>query len=133
MADVEDLRDISVHLQHRLGPLFGLQRLRPFETSLDAKSQSLVSLAALHALHTSDATYQTYVARALSAGCSPIEVVGTLIAVGALIGEAKAVSCARPLALALGYDVEEAVERDSSGRRYQGRWDRVDPIGRAGE
>ena len=118
MAELDDLRDISLHLQHRLGPLLGLRAPPPLETSLDPKTQSLVCLAVLHALDTSDASYQMYVTRALSAGCSPTELVGTLIAVGALVGEAKAVSCARPLALALGYDVEHALEYDVYGHRH---------------
>ena len=80
------------------------------DTGLDGKSQALVCLAGLHALGASDATYQRYVSRALAAGCTPVEVVRTLIAVGALVGEASAVSAARPLALALGHDIEGRVE-----------------------
>lgn len=108
MADVTDLRDVAVHLPDRVGPLLGLGT--PLATGLDGKSQALVQLAVLHALDTSDATYQSYVTRAVTAGCTPAEIIGTLLAVGALVGEAKAVSGARPLALALGYDVDAAIE-----------------------
>lgn len=110
MADVTDLRDVAVHLQHRVGPLLGLAPPTPLATGLDGKSHALVQLAVLHALDTSDATYQSYVTRAVVAGCTSAEIVGTLLAVGALVGEAKAVSGARPLALALGYDIDTAIE-----------------------
>jgi hypothetical protein len=109
MVDVEDLQDVGLHLRGRLGPLLGLNP-DAVDTGLDGKAQALVCLAGLHALGASDATYQWYVSRALAAGCTPMEVVGTLIAVGALVGEARAVSAARPLALALGHDIESRVE-----------------------
>jgi hypothetical protein len=109
MVDVEDLQDVGLHLRGRLGPLLGLNP-DAVDTGLSGKSQALVCVAGLHALGASDATYQWYVSRALAAGCTPVEVVGTLIALGALVGEARAVSAARPLALALGHDIENRVE-----------------------
>jgi alkylhydroperoxidase/carboxymuconolactone decarboxylase family protein YurZ len=110
MGDVGDLRDVALHLQHRLAGLFGMTAPTAVQTSLDPKSQALASLAVLHAVDASDATYQVYVTRAIAAGCTRAEVVGTLFAVATLIGEARAVSCARPLALALGYDLEAAID-----------------------
>ena len=47
---------------------------------------------------------------ALTAGASIDEIVGTLIAVVPTVGLARAVSAAPELALALGYDVEAALE-----------------------
>lgn len=119
MAEVEDLRDVVLHLQQRLGPLLGLGPGNQ-NTGLDPKSQSLVCLAALHALDASDPTYQSYVSGALAAGCTKREVLGTLVAVATLVGEAKAVSDARPLALALGYDVEQAIESEGGGYSRHG-------------
>lgn len=110
MVESSDLRDVAVHLQHRVDALFGTRHPASTDTGLDAKSHALVRLAVLHGLNTSDATYQNYVTRALAAGCTPTEVLGTLIAVGTLVGEVKAVSNARPVALALGYDVDAAIE-----------------------
>ena len=118
MGDVGDLQDVGLHLRSRLGPLLGLNP-DAVDTGLDAKSQALVCLSGLHALGASDATYQWYVSRALATGCTQVEVVGTLIAVGALVGEAKAVSAARPLALALGHDIESIVE-GANGRDVEG-------------
>ena len=45
------------------------------------------------------------------AGASRDEMVGTLIAVIPIVGVARVVSAAPNLALALGYDVSEALER----------------------
>ena len=118
MGEVEDLQDVGLHLRSRLGPLLGLNP-DAVDTGLDAKSQALVCLSGLHALGASDATYQWYVSRALATGCTQVEVVGTLIAVGALVGEAKAVSAARPLALALGHDIESIAE-GANGRDVEG-------------
>jgi alkylhydroperoxidase/carboxymuconolactone decarboxylase family protein YurZ len=119
VVDVEDLRDIALHLQGRLGPLLGFDS-EALDTGLDVKSQSLVCLGALHALDACDATYQRYVTLALVAGCTPGEVVGTLITVGALVGESRAVSDARPLALALGYDIDHAIESGFEGDSFGG-------------
>jgi alkylhydroperoxidase/carboxymuconolactone decarboxylase family protein YurZ len=117
VVDVEDLRDIALHLQGGLRPLLGFDS-EALDTGLDLRSQSLVCLGALHALDASDATYQRYVTRALTAGCTPEEVVGTLITVGALVGESTAVSDARPLALALGNDIDQAIETGYEGDSF---------------
>ena len=47
---------------------------------------------------------------ALAAGATSDEIVATLEAVTPVTGTARVVSCAPKLALALGYDVEEALE-----------------------
>jgi hypothetical protein len=70
VVDVEDLRDVALHLQGRLGPLLGFDS-EALDTGLDVKSQSLVCLGALHALDACDATYQRYVTLALVAGLYP--------------------------------------------------------------
>ena len=47
---------------------------------------------------------------ALAAGATNDEIVATLAAVTPVTGAARVVQCAPKLALALGYDVEEALE-----------------------
>ena len=60
-------------------------------------------------------SYQSSVELALAAGATVDEIVGCLIAVAPVIGLARVVSAAPELALALGYDVDAALEtRDSS-------------------
>ena len=53
---------------------------------------------------------------ALAAGASIDEIVGTLIAVAPTVGLARVVSAAPELALALGYDVDAALETPERGR-----------------
>jgi 4-carboxymuconolactone decarboxylase len=53
-------------------------------------------------------SYQATTAEALTAGATVDEVVGTLIAVGPTVGLARVVSAALKLAVALGYDLDEA-------------------------
>jgi alkylhydroperoxidase/carboxymuconolactone decarboxylase family protein YurZ len=77
---------------------------------LDAKTHALVRLAALLAIRAAPSSYQASVDVALAAGASVDEVVGILIAVAPAIGLVRVVSAAPELALALGYDVEAALE-----------------------
>jgi 4-carboxymuconolactone decarboxylase len=81
------------------------------EPRLDAKTHALVCLSATLAVDAGQPTYQQAVDRALSAGASTDEIVGSLDAVISLTGVPRAVSAAPKLALALGYDVEAALER----------------------
>jgi alkylhydroperoxidase/carboxymuconolactone decarboxylase family protein YurZ len=81
------------------------------ETSrLDPKTHALVTLAALLAADAAPASYHCSVERALAAGASVDEIVGTLVAVAPRVGLARVVSAAPELALALGYDVDAALE-----------------------
>jgi len=54
---------------------------------------------------------QHVVARALAAGATRDEVVASLEAVTPVTGAARVVQCAPKVALALGYDVDAALER----------------------
>lgn len=77
---------------------------------LDQKTHALVRLAALLAVDAAPSSYQSSVDAALAAGASIDEVVGTVIAIAPTVGLARVVSAAPELALALGYDVEAALE-----------------------
>ena len=76
----------------------------------DPKTHTLVCLGALLATHASPSSYQASVEVALAAGASADEIVGTLVAVAPAIGLGRVVSAAPDLALALGYDVDAALE-----------------------
>jgi alkylhydroperoxidase/carboxymuconolactone decarboxylase family protein YurZ len=68
-------------------------------------------------LATLDASAQSYVScveAARSHGATDEEIVGTLVAAMPVAGGAKVVSAAPRLALALGYDLEAALERPAS-------------------
>ena len=80
------------------------------EAELDAKVTSLVRLGALLAADAAPSSYQANVEAALAAGATMDEVVATLVAIAPVIGSARVVSAAPELALALGYDVDAALE-----------------------
>lgn len=87
---------------------------------LDERAAALVRLGALVALHAAPASYRGGVERALDAGASVDDVVATLTIVARTVGLARVVSAAPDLALALGYDIDralEALDEPHAGRR----------------
>jgi hypothetical protein len=77
---------------------------------IEPHAHALVRIAALIALDAAPPSYMSAVEAGLAAGISHDEIVGTLIAVIPIVGVARVVSAAPNLALALGYDVSEALE-----------------------
>ncbi|MGH9228807.1 MAG: carboxymuconolactone decarboxylase family protein [Acidimicrobiales bacterium] len=77
---------------------------------LDARTAALARLAALVALRAAPESYRRGVDVALAAGASIDEVVDTLRVVARIVGLPHIVSAAPGLALALGYDIELALE-----------------------
>jgi alkylhydroperoxidase/carboxymuconolactone decarboxylase family protein YurZ len=80
-------------------------------SGLDRKTAALLCLAATVALKAALPTFQRAVAQALAAGARSDEIVATLEAVTPVVGSARVVAAAPAVALALGYDVEDALER----------------------
>ena len=68
-------------------------------------------IAATITVDAAPSSLQRAVAHALAAGVTPDEVVATLEAVTPVTGAARVVQCAPKVALALGYDVDAALER----------------------
>jgi alkylhydroperoxidase/carboxymuconolactone decarboxylase family protein YurZ len=77
---------------------------------LDPKTHALVRLAALVAVDSGQSSYNASVEVALASGASLDEIVGILIAVAPAVGLGRVVSAAPELGLALGYDVDSALE-----------------------
>ena len=83
-----------------------------FATSvIDARTAALVRVAATVAVDAALSSFQHAVALALAAGATSDEIVACLEAVTPVTGAARVVQCAPKLALALGYDVDAALER----------------------
>ena len=78
---------------------------------IDERTEALVRLAATVALDAAPSSFQHAVSLALAAGATSGEIVATLEAVTPVTGAARVVSSAPKLALALGYDVEAALEQ----------------------
>ena len=104
----ERLRRLSVHDDALLETIVVEQ---PSESVIDEKTKALVRVAATVAVDASLSSFQHAVVHALAAGATRDEVVASLEAVTPVTGAARVVQCAPKLALALGYDVESALER----------------------
>lgn len=81
-------------------------------SGLDSRAHALVRIGALLAADAASPSYASVVRLAERAGVSAQEIVGVLVAVAPHIGIARTVSAAPELALALGFDVDDVIERD---------------------
>jgi 4-carboxymuconolactone decarboxylase len=78
--------------------------------ALDALTMGLVRIATLIALGADTPAYQREVNAALGGGASADEIIDVLARVAPIVGSTKAMSAAPRLALALGYDIDAALE-----------------------
>ncbi len=78
---------------------------------LDDKTAALLRLAATVAVNAAPYSFHHAVALALAAGATNDEIVASLGAVTPVTGAARVVQCAPKVALALGYDVDDALEQ----------------------
>lgn len=85
------------------------------DLSVDDRTMALARVAALVALGAHAPSYVTACNAALANGATAEEVVGVLLAVGSLVGSVRMVAAAPRIALALGYDVDAALERGDPG------------------
>ena len=106
----EHLRRLAVH-DDALVEVMLSEESTLTASSLDMKTAALVRVAATIVVDAAPSSFQHAVAHALAAGATSDEVVATLEAVTPVTGAALIVRCAPKVALALGYDVEEALER----------------------
>ena len=79
---------------------------------LDPMTHALVRIGALIALDAAPQSYASCVEAARHAGASPEQIVGTLVAAIPIVGAPRVISAAPELGLALGYDVDAALEGD---------------------
>jgi 4-carboxymuconolactone decarboxylase len=77
---------------------------------LDERTAALAGFATLLAQRASATAYRDCVDRALAAGASVDDVIDTLKVVAPSVGLARVVSAAPDVALALGYDIDGALE-----------------------
>jgi 4-carboxymuconolactone decarboxylase len=110
MADYQErLRRLALHDETFLGVLLA-DGSAPIYSVLGSKTAALVRVAATIAVDAAPSSFQHAVAHALAAGARSDEIVATLEAVAPVTGAARVVGAAPKLALALGYDVEDALE-----------------------
>ena len=105
----EHLRRLAVHDDALLEMIAAAGS--SFVTSvMDQRTEALLRIAAAIAVDAAPSSFQHAVAHALAAGATSNEIVATLDAVTPVTGAARVVQCVPKVALALGYDVEEALE-----------------------
>lgn len=78
---------------------------------LDDKTRALVSIGAAVCVDAATPTLQLLVTWALASGATEDEILGALLEVAAAAGESRIVAVTPRLSLALGYDIDEALER----------------------
>jgi 4-carboxymuconolactone decarboxylase len=106
----ERLRSLALSDDHCVGSVLGMSQDTVEVSRLQPKTHALVRLAALLAVDAGQSSYNASVDVALASGASLDEIVGILIAVVPTIGLGRVVSAAPELGLALGYDVNAALE-----------------------
>ncbi|MGE5688942.1 MAG: hypothetical protein ACM33B_00140 [Pseudomonadota bacterium] len=111
MSDHEEtLRKLTVRDDAYVDLLLADERANEAAARLDGKTRALVRVAALIAVDAATPSYMEAIEVARRWGASNDEVAGCLVALLPTVGVARIVSAAPKVALALGYDVEAALE-----------------------
>ena len=86
---------------------------RVVSAKLDPKTLTLVRLAALVAVGGAAPSYGAEADAAVSAGATAAEIVEVLLGIVSVVGLPCVVAAAPSLAMALGYDINDALEQPS--------------------
>ena len=105
---IDLLRRLSVQDEWLAAEAAGGTATSGLGMSLDAKTMSLVRLAALVAVGGAGPSYGAQSDAAVDAGATSDEIVDVLVAVIPVVGLPCVVAAAPKLALALGHDVDDA-------------------------
>jgi alkylhydroperoxidase/carboxymuconolactone decarboxylase family protein YurZ len=105
----EHLRRLALHDDALLGASAAENCSFP-DSAIDERIAAVARIAATIAVDAAPSSFQRAVSHALAAGVSADEIVATLEAVTPVTGAARVVQCAPKVALALGYDVDAALE-----------------------
>ena len=111
-ADVDDAtRDALVGMskgdQRVLDEMVEFRTAEQESTGLDARTFSLVKIAALIAVDAPPVSYLWQVANALDAGATPQDLVGVLRAVAPQVGGPRAMAAAPEIMVALGLELPD--------------------------
>ena len=98
------LRRLALHDEDTFNLVFGDDPAEDDAYALPDKVHAVVSLVALVATGSSDASMQRVVTIALSAGVDENELIAALLAVAPIVGSARVSAGAFALASALGYE-----------------------------
>ena len=101
-ATRDALTGLSLGDMEVLGEVLELREALQESSGLDARTFSLVKIAALVAVDAPPASYLWQVANALDAGASPADILGVLRAVAPQVGGPRVVAAAPAIMVALG-------------------------------
>jgi 4-carboxymuconolactone decarboxylase len=104
-ATQDTLTGLAVGDRTVLEEVLAFRESEQVNSGLDARTFSLVKIAALIALDAPPASYLWQVANALDAGATPQELLGVLRAILPQVGGPRAMSAAPELMLALGLEL----------------------------
>jgi 4-carboxymuconolactone decarboxylase len=93
----------------------GIGAARDESGELDPKTLALVRLAALVAVGGAVPSFGAQADAAVSAGATAAEIVDVLVGVIPVVGLPRVVAAAPKLAMALGYDTDDALEPQTNG------------------
>lgn len=113
----ETFRRLTIGEPALLAAIAGLDDGVPAVARLDERSEALIRVGALVALDAPQSSYQAPVESALLAGAGLDDLLAALLAVAGTVGTARVVSAAPRIALAAGYDVDQALERSERPSR----------------
>jgi alkylhydroperoxidase/carboxymuconolactone decarboxylase family protein YurZ len=111
-VDIEDvLRKLSIRDDAYVESVLSHDRDNIAASALDPRTHALVRVGALVAIDAAPPSYMWTIESAFRHGATREQIVGVLVAVMPAVGTARVVSAAPKVALALGFDVEGALER----------------------
>jgi 4-carboxymuconolactone decarboxylase len=110
----ETLRKLSVRDNTYVNLLLSDDYANEVASRLDGKTHALVRIAALAAIDAAPPSYLEAIEAAGVCGATSDEIVGCLIAILPAAGVARVVSAAPKVGLALGYDLDAALESQTS-------------------
>jgi 4-carboxymuconolactone decarboxylase len=106
-ATQDALSGLSLGDLEVLGEALELREAAQENSGLDARTFSLVKIAALIALDAPPASYLWQVSNALDSGASPAEILGVLRAVAPQVGGPRVIGAAPEIMVALGLALPE--------------------------
>ena len=109
------LRKLAIRDERYIDALLQTDRANATLAGIDDRTHALIRIGALVALNAAPAAFMDSVTKALRAGASHEEIVGTLITLLPTCGVGRVVTAAPNLGLALGYDVADALELVEDG------------------
>jgi 4-carboxymuconolactone decarboxylase len=110
MDHEEMVRKLSLRDDAYIEGLLADDRANRAASQLDGKTHALVRIAALVAMDATTPCYMEAIRSAQREGATSEEILGCLVAIIPAVGIARVVSAAPNVGLALGYDVDAALE-----------------------